>query len=134
MVGLMKLTELAAFNKSSGRMYPAKADLHFALYSDESLYLEQMQRGMFWSQPSFHGVDLRSLGEKALEEAFSQPVVDTWHPDILVSDSVKWNYDFEHDDVEKLQRIEVPFKLTATRSCIVHGLASWFDVLFDGST
>jgi type I protein arginine methyltransferase len=88
---------------------------------------------MFWSQPSFHGVDLRSLGQRALEEAFSQPVVDTWHPGVLVSDTIKWSFDFERDAVERLHKIDVPFELSVTRTCILHGLASWFDVCFDGS-
>jgi hypothetical protein len=35
--------------------------------------------------------------------------------------------------VEKLHKIDVPFELAVTRTCILHGLASWFDVCFDGS-
>lgn len=56
-------------------MFPSKADLHFALFSDDALHQEQQQRGAFWSQQAFHGVALGSLQQPALDELFKQPVV-----------------------------------------------------------
>ena len=56
-------------------MYPTVANLHIALFTDEQLYLEQTYRASFWTQDSFHGVNLNSLRAQALEEIFHQPVV-----------------------------------------------------------
>ncbi|KAH7698188.1 Carm1-pending protein [Aphelenchoides avenae] len=121
------------FLKPGGRMFPTTSDMHFALFSDEALYLEQGQKASFWCQDNFYGINLASLKNQSYLEIFKQPIVDTWHPGILVTKSVRWSFDFEKDPVEKLQRIEVPFELVATRSGFIHGIASWFDVAFHGS-
>lgn len=121
------------FLKRGGIMFPTRADLHLALFSDDALYLEQTQRCMFWGQSNFHGIDLSCMKDQAMEETFHQPVVDTWHPEILLSRSHRWSFDFEKDPMEKLQNIDVPFELEVTRNGFLHGLASWFDVCFIGS-
>ena len=69
------VTLITTANEVLGRMFPSKADLHFALFSDEALYMEQTQRCAFWSQDNFHGVNLSSLRHQAFEEIFHQPVV-----------------------------------------------------------
>lgn len=56
-------------------MFPTKADLHFALFSDEILYQEQINRCVFWCTESFYGVNLTSLRSQAANEIFSQPIV-----------------------------------------------------------
>lgn len=58
-----------------GRMFPTKSEIRFGLFTDEALYLEQIQKCSFWYQNSFHGVDLTSLKAEATRETFSQPVV-----------------------------------------------------------
>uniref|UniRef100_A0A183CIV7 type I protein arginine methyltransferase n=1 Tax=Globodera pallida TaxID=36090 RepID=A0A183CIV7_GLOPA len=121
------------FLRNGGRMFPSRADLHLALFSDEALHQEQQQRAAFWAQQTFHGVTLDVLQQPALDELFRQPVVDSWGAGILVSQSVKWTVDFERDPVERLHRIKVPFTMNAQRTCHVHGVASWFDVAFVGS-
>jgi histone-arginine methyltransferase CARM1 len=121
------------FLKPQGKMFPTTADMHFALFSDDALYLEQSQKASFWCQENFYGINLSALKSQAYQETFKQPVVDSWHPGILISRSVRWSFNFEKDPVEKLQNIVVPFELVATRSGFVHGIASWFDVAFQGS-
>ncbi|KAF7635180.1 hypothetical protein Mgra_00005466 [Meloidogyne graminicola] len=122
------------FLKEGGKMFPTQANLHLALFSDEQVYLEQTARSSFWTQESFHGVNLSSLKNAALEEVFRQPIVDTWHIGILMSTSISWNFNFENDDVKELQRIEIPFEFNALRTGYIHGLATWFDVGFVGQT
>lgn len=51
-----------------------------------------------------------------------------------MSGSVKWTVDFQEDPESVLHYIKIPFELTATRAGHVHGIASWFDVVFIGST
>jgi hypothetical protein len=70
---------------------------------------------------------------RAFNEVFKQPVIDTWGSSILCSETCTYTFDFEKDPVERLHLIEVPFELKATRPCLMHGIASWFDVKFDGS-
>ncbi|KAL7072946.1 hypothetical protein ACQ4LE_008011 [Meloidogyne hapla] len=122
------------FLKEGGRMFPTQANLQIALFSDEQVYLEQTARSSFWTQESFHGVNLSSLKNAALEEVFRQPIVDTWHIGILMSTSISWNFNFENDEAKALQRIEIPFEFNALRTGYIHGLATWFDVGFIGQT
>lgn len=120
------------FLKTGGIMYPSRANLHVALFSDEQLYLEQISRCSFWSQESFHGVNLSALKQSAVDEIFHQPVVDAWHVGILASKTVTWSFDFERDSGDSLRRIEIPFKFCALKSGYIHGIATWFDVEFAG--
>lgn len=122
------------FLKKDGRMFPTKAILHIALFSDEQLYIEQFSRTSFWCQESFHGVNLTALKSSVLDEIFHQPIVDSWHTDILASRTITWEFDFEHDNREKLHRIDIPFELLALRTTFIHGIATWFDVGFVGKT
>lgn len=59
---------------------------------------------------------------------------DSWSSDILITKSIKWTFDFVNDSVEKLHHIKVPFDFLALRTALCHGIATWFDVLFDGDT
>ncbi|CAK5029804.1 unnamed protein product [Meloidogyne enterolobii] len=122
------------FLKEGGRMFPTQANLQIALFSDEQVYLEQTARSSFWTQESFHGINLSSLKSAALEEVFRQPIVDTWHIGILMSTCISWNFNFENDEAKRLQRIEIPFEFNALRTGYIHGLATWFDVGFMGQT
>ncbi|VDO41693.1 unnamed protein product [Brugia timori] len=115
-------------------MFPSRGELHIALFNDEALYIEQTSKANFWCQESFHGVNLSSLRPQALAEIFKQPVVDTWHVNCLMSGSVKWTIDFEKDPESLLHKIHVPFEFQVAKAGHIHGIASWFDVAFIGST
>lgn len=56
-------------------MFPSRGDLHVAPFTDESLYMEQINKVNFWYQEYFHGVNLSSLRDEALKEYFRQPIV-----------------------------------------------------------
>uniref|UniRef100_A0A0N5ASE9 type I protein arginine methyltransferase n=1 Tax=Syphacia muris TaxID=451379 RepID=A0A0N5ASE9_9BILA len=122
------------FLKNGGKMFPSRGELHFALFSDEALYIEQCSKANFWCQENFHGVNVSALRPQALVEVFKQPIVDTWHPNILMSGSMKWCIDFLKDSVTALHVITIPFMFTVKCTGFVHGIAFWFDVAFVGST
>ena len=63
--------------KPGGRMFPTRGDLHVAPFSDEALYMEQINKVNFWYQDYFHGVNLSSLRNAALSEYFRQPIVSS---------------------------------------------------------
>merc|ERR1712008_388833 len=52
----------------------------------------------------------------------------------LVSKYIEKRFDFTTIPVESLQDIEIPFDFTISQSCLVHGIADWFDAHFDGTT
>ena len=53
---------------------PTQSDLYVAPFTDEMLYMEQMNKVQFWQQKTFYSVDLSSLWEAAHLEYFSQPI------------------------------------------------------------
>ncbi|CAD5210496.1 unnamed protein product [Bursaphelenchus okinawaensis] len=122
------------FLKPNGRMFPTRSNMYFSLFSDEMLYQETVQRCTFWHHEHFYGVNLSGLKTQAYIENFKQPIVDNWPASIVCSDVLIWPYDFEKDSVEKLHKIDIPFSFEATRTAYVHGIASWFDVTFSGTT
>lgn len=122
------------FLKQGGKMFPTKGDLHIAPFTDEALFLEQCSKANFWWQNSFHGVNLTCLAPKALKEYFRQPVVDTFHPAILMARSCVWTVDFEDQNEHDLHQISIPLEFVLTQTGHIHGLAFWFDVAFLGSS
>ncbi|GJV65744.1 hypothetical protein Tco_1476572 [Tanacetum coccineum] len=80
--------------------------IHMAPFSDEYLYVEIANKAQFWQQQNYYGVDLTALHGTALHGYISQ----------------------EEDVFE----INIPLKFTASVGTRIHGLACWFDVLFNG--
>ncbi|CAH0383427.1 unnamed protein product [Bemisia tabaci] len=119
--------------KPGGLMFPSKGDLHVAPFSDEALYMEQVNKASFWLQTCFHGVDLSSMRDAAVKEYFRQPVVDTFDIRICTAKSIKHSIDFLAANEKDLHRIEIPLEFHMLESGTVHGLAFWFDVAFIGS-
>ena len=60
-----------------GKMFPSRGDLHVAPFTDEALYMEQINKVNFWYQEYFHGVNLGCLRDAAMKEYFRQPIVST---------------------------------------------------------
>ncbi len=119
--------------KPNGKLFPTLGDLYVAPFTDESLYMEQATKANFWNQTSFYGVDLTSLKATAFDEYFKQPVVDTFDARIIISLPVKHSIDFMKATENDLLNIDVPLKYNVNAASVVHGLAFWFDVAFNGS-
>ncbi|KAJ8766487.1 hypothetical protein K2173_022546 [Erythroxylum novogranatense] len=118
----------------NGKMFPTVGRIHMAPFSDEYLFVEIANKALFWQQHNYYGVDLRSLYGSAFQGYFSQPVVDAFDPRLLVAPAVFHAIDFSQIKEEDLYEIEIPLKFIASVGTRVHGLACWFDVLFNGST
>ncbi|KAH9765812.1 putative histone-arginine methyltransferase 1.4 [Citrus sinensis] len=91
-----------------GKMFPSVGRIHMAPFSDEYLFVEIANKALFWQQQNYYGVDLTPLYGSAFHGYFSQE--------------------------ENLYEIDIPLKFISSVGTRVHGLACWFDVLFDGST
>uniref|UniRef100_A0A0D9X2S8 Probable histone-arginine methyltransferase CARM1 n=2 Tax=Leersia perrieri TaxID=77586 RepID=A0A0D9X2S8_9ORYZ len=117
-----------------GKMFPTTGRIHMAPFSDEYLYVEMANKALFWQQHNFFGVDLTPLHGLAFQGYFSQPVVDAFDPRLLVSPPMHHTLDFTTMKEEDLYEIDIPINFVASVGTRVHGLACWFDVLFNGST
>jgi histone-arginine methyltransferase CARM1 len=68
------------FLKIEGMMYPSSSVMHFIPFSDERLYLEQLEKVKFWSLKDFFKVDLSGLYDTAINEKLRQPIVEAYDP------------------------------------------------------
>ncbi|KAK9664728.1 hypothetical protein RND81_14G063900 [Saponaria officinalis] len=118
----------------TGKMFPGVGRIHMAPFSDEQLFVEIASKALFWQQQNYFGVDLSSLHGSAFEGYFTQPVVDAFDPRLLVAPAISHVIDFSSIKEEQLYEIDIPLKFTAAVGLRVHGLACWFDVLFNGSS
>lgn len=117
-----------------GSMFPTVGTIHIAAFSDDILHSELASRALFWQQRSFYGVNLTCLHEPAKASYFSQVVVDQIPPNVLVSNYASHVVDFTTCKEEDLYAFEIPISLQVGVACIIHGIATWFDVSFNGST
>ncbi|CAH8356636.1 unnamed protein product [Eruca vesicaria subsp. sativa] len=122
------------FMSPNGKMFPTVGRIHMAPFSDEFLFIEMANKALFWQQQNYYGVDLTPLFGSAHQGYFSQPVVDAFDPRLLVAPMMSHTIDFSQMKEEDFYEIDIPLKFTASTCTRVHGLACWFDVLFDGST
>ncbi|MBA0800040.1 hypothetical protein Gohar_010505 [Gossypium harknessii] len=118
----------------NGKMFPSTGRIHMAPFSDEYLFVEIANKALFWQQQDYYGVDLTPLYGSAFQGYFSQPVVDAFDPRLLVCPPMCHVLNFNEIKEEDLYEIDIPLKFTASVGTRVHGLACWFDVLFNGST
>lgn len=122
------------FLAPDGKMFPTTGRIHMAPFSDEYLYVEMANKALFWQQHNFFGVDLTPLHSSAFDGYFSQPVVDAFDPRLLISPPTYHTLDFTKMKEEDLYEIDIPLSFVSSVGTRVHGLACWFDVLFNGST
>lgn len=122
------------FLTPEGKMFPGVGRIHMAPFCDEYLYVEIATKSLFWQQQNYFGVDLTALHGSAFEGYFSQPVVDAFDSRLLVAPSISHVIDFKSIKEEELYEIDIPLRFTASVGTRVHGLACWFDVLFNGSS
>ncbi|XP_018826128.1 probable histone-arginine methyltransferase 1.3 [Juglans regia] len=118
----------------NGKMFPTVGRIHMAPFSDEYLFVEIANKALFWQQHNYYGVDLTPLHGSAFQGYFSQPVVDAFDPRLLVAPPIFHGIDFMKIKEEELYEIDIPLRFTSSVGARVHGLACWFDVLFNGST
>ena len=90
-------------------MFPSLGDLYCAPFSDQQLYLEQHQKASFWCVNSFYGIDLTSLRDDAINEYFSQPIVDQIDANTLICKAVRHRLDYRTVDEQAFEEIRIPF-------------------------
>jgi len=121
------------FLKPGGKMFPNVGNLCVAPFSDTMLHWEQQNKNGFWKNTSFYGINLNAALKRCTKEHFCQPVVDYVNPDCLVSKPHTMRFDFMTVSIESLHNIDIPFDFEINQPCLVHGVAGWFDAIFEGS-
>jgi len=121
------------FLKPGGRMFPGTAEVALAPFSDEELYHSRTAALAFWTQANFYGVDLSAMTSRAADELFAMPALGPVDPATLLARPVVRAFDFERLPFASLAEVRLPFAFTFERSTLLHGLAGWFSVAFEGS-
>ncbi|KAB1213993.1 putative histone-arginine methyltransferase 1.3 [Morella rubra] len=127
------------FLAPNGKMLPTVGRFVFLVNNNLNfLYLKissvTLAFALFWQQQNYYGVDLTPLYGSAFQGYFSQPVVDAFDPRLLVAPPMFHLIDFMKIKEEDLYEIDIPLRFISSVGARVHGLACWFDVLFNGST
>ncbi|KAJ9105948.1 hypothetical protein QFC19_003282 [Naganishia cerealis] len=118
------------FLKPGGSLSPSAGSLYFAPFSDESLFLETEAKASFFNQTLF-GTDFTALAELSKQEAFEQPIVGLINPATIVAPEIcPQIFDFYTLTVEQLQEFTIDLDWYMPKTCLVHGIASWFDLNF----
>ncbi|CAK0837730.1 unnamed protein product [Prorocentrum cordatum] len=121
------------FLKPGGKMFPNVGNLSIAPFSDAMLHHETQKKNEFWKNDNFYGLNLNAAVNRCTDEHFRQPVVDYINPDCLVAKYQTTRFDFMTISIESLQKFEMPFDFEINQPCLVHGMAGWFDAVFEGS-
>lgn len=119
---------------TTGKMYPSTGSIILGQLCDDSAYQEQINKIAFWDNDDFFGVKLSSVKGLASKEYFSQAIIGVVNPQCLMSSHrTVHRIDFMAVTVNALQSFEIPFSFVADKTTLMHGLAGWFDLSFDGT-
>eukprot|EP00747_Dinoflagellata_sp_TGD_P186079 gnl/TRDRNA2_/TRDRNA2_42929_c0_seq1.p1 gnl/TRDRNA2_/TRDRNA2_42929_c0~~gnl/TRDRNA2_/TRDRNA2_42929_c0_seq1.p1 ORF type:complete len:673 (-),score=114.85 gnl/TRDRNA2_/TRDRNA2_42929_c0_seq1:123-2117(-) len=122
------------FLKPDGKLFPTKCTFCLAPFSDPITYKSRdTQVKNFWLDKNFYGVDMSSCAADARNEVFQKPLCDQFHPDQLKAEPIMEVFDFETARSEDLAEMTFPFDFTAKETCLIHGIAGWFEAQFKGS-
>lgn len=124
------------FLKPGGKMFPSRGEIFLAPFTDAALYQEQTEKSKWWLQKDFYGVDVSVLEAQALKDHMAQPIVGYFDPSILIAEASSTPHhtvDFATVGLEEMKTVDMPFAFTIKTTALLHGIASWFDVTFDGS-
>jgi histone-arginine methyltransferase CARM1 len=120
--------------KPGGLMLPSCGNIYVNVFTDANIFQEQLGKVDFWKTKDFYGLDLSCLEPEAVDNHFSQPVVGYFNPDILLSDKdVEFEVDFSKISLGTLKEFDIPVSFEINKTALLHGLACWFDVNFNGT-
>jgi len=118
------------FLKPGGKMYPSKAQMYFAPFSDEDYVDEKIN---FWKD--VYGFDYTCIMHQAVEMNFEEPQTEA----IAIENVLTFPAMIKSIDCttvgswDELKDFSVPFTFKTIISGTFHGFVGWFDVVFEGS-
>nr|KAG5713634.1 hypothetical protein BaRGS_024682 [Batillaria attramentaria] len=115
--------------RPGGMVWPSTASLYFVPVSAHDQYSESMD---FWSEQ--YGFDFSCFKPLALKEFLHKPkhshTLD--RGDCLASETKLLELDVNKVSVIDLEEMTCPFEFHITKSGVLHGFCSWFQVDFQG--
>jgi len=122
------------FLKPGGKLFPCKATLLAAPFSDDARYKGRLSEAMyFWTKKDFYGINMSVMQDAFRVETFQKVMGENFHPDCLKADAVMREFDFRTLRSEDLAEFDLDLNFTVKETCVVHGIASWFEAHFEGS-
>eukprot|EP00931_Biecheleriopsis_adriatica_P116477 TRINITY_DN92115_c0_g1_i1.p1 TRINITY_DN92115_c0_g1~~TRINITY_DN92115_c0_g1_i1.p1 ORF type:complete len:657 (-),score=126.19 TRINITY_DN92115_c0_g1_i1:41-2011(-) len=122
------------FLKPGGRLFPAFVTFCLAPFEDKRMHQAVAVRALnLWTSTDFHGVDVSRMAARARQEHFSRPLCDQFHPDQLRADPCLEVFDFRTLRPEQVRDFDVKLNFRCKDTCVLHGLATWFEAHFEGS-
>lgn len=142
--------------KPGGLLFPTRATVYAAAYTDEALYAEQVSKTTFWGTKDCYELDVSCLTKEALADHLAVTILGIFPQNILLT-SVPCTYaiDFRTVTAAAIGDLTIPLDLACDKTgvlCVMlrmfrdnsgstvdchagecHGIALWFDLLFDGS-
>jgi hypothetical protein len=113
--------------KLDGIIIPEKATLKLALY--EETFSPFHQKAKVFYNDNFHGINLKSLYQDALEEYFpDRLLVQTGEEKKISTNIIEKSFDFYKISPEEIQSFNVPLKFTSNKNCRISSVVIWFDV------
>jgi histone-arginine methyltransferase CARM1 len=121
------------FLKPNGKMFPSEGSIFLAPFTDQALYLEWLNKLKFWETKDFYGIDFSSILKLARNHIFGEPIVGLIDPRILMAAAAEKRFDFLTVSISSLQEFIIPLVFDIFYTGIIHGIAGWFDVTFNGT-
>ena len=122
------------FLKQDGKMFPNKGSLFAVPFSDETLFKARINVAeSFWSQRSFYDIYLSTLKDLAVKEILSQPITTVYESSLNMSEPESMGLDFTSMPLKSLDSISHKFHYRIYKKGVIHGVAFWFSVVFNGS-
>lgn len=116
--------------KPDGKMFPSRAILYLAPFTDESTYYQE--RISFWNQ--VYGLDFSAIIPYAKRLAFAEPIVEVVaSQDVLTWPAEMKSFDCKKVTAEEARNCNFDFKFSSMIVASINGFVSWFDVLFEGT-
>jgi len=122
------------FLKPDGKLFPCKATFAAAPFSDDARFKGRNSEALyFWTNTNFYGINMSTMQDAAREEVFRRPCGENFHPDQLKAQPVLQDWDLRTLRSEELANFKLEFNFQSQETCVLHGVATWFEVYFEGT-
>ncbi|MBW1914820.1 MAG: methyltransferase domain-containing protein [Deltaproteobacteria bacterium] len=120
--------------KPDGKMFPSKGRIFLAPFTDNYLHSSHVTKTRFWENTEFYSIDVSSLAGTALSNYFSKPFVGPVDQNTLMAEPSSHEFNFLTVAPKDYAQFKIELNFTATSTGLMHGLAGWFDVHFEGTS
>jgi hypothetical protein len=103
--------------KPGGLMFPTRATVFAAAYTDEALYAEQVSKTTFWATKDCYQLDVSCLTKEALADHLAVTILGIFSQSILLtSKPCSFDIDFRSVTPAALGDLTIPLELACDKS------------------